>query len=354
MWKFYLLYAGTMQSFLFILLVLFIHPLSALSRPSKPIEPSAAIGVATFSYVDEARGRPITVEFWYPASQEEKTKIVLNEDVWVHPQELRDAPFAKRVRQMPLVLMSHGHAGDRRDRSWLAEKLVQNGFVVASIEHHGNSWHTIDTIATLKFWERPRDVSFVLDRLLVEPRLQGYIDSKRIGFVGYSLAGLTGLFLAGAVPDGIEGELDRNRSQFPEVTPEILSSVDFSPARQSYYEPRIKAVFLMAPATWCFAKDQSLKALKTPVAIVATASDEVLDFREHMEPLISRSIPARLKVLRRGESHFIFLNRTTEKGKAVLGERIFRDPPGIDRTESHREIGSFATDFFNQFLRSIK
>lgn len=343
-----------MRSLLFILFVFFIHPLIALSRPSKPIEPSAAIGVQTYSYFDEARNRPVNVEFWYPASREEKTKTVLNEDVWVHPQELRDAPFAKRAHQMPLIVMSHGHAGDRRDRSWLAEKLVQNGYAVASVEHHGNSWHTIDTVATLRFWERPRDVSFALDRLLEEPRLQGYIDSKKIGFVGYSLAGLTGLFLAGGIPDGIEGELDRNRNQFPEVTPEILSSVDFSPARQSYYEPRIKAVFLMAPATWCFAKEQSLKALKTPVGIVATASDEVLAFREHMEPLISRSVPARLKVLRRGESHFIFLNRTTEKGKAVLGERVFRDPPGIDRRESHREIGSFAIDFFDQFLLPVK
>ncbi len=343
-----------MRKAIFVLFIFFIHPLSALSRPSKALEPHAAIGVATYSYFDETRGRPITVEFWYPAAQEGKVKPALNEDVWIHPQELRNAVFAKNAHQLPLVLMSHGHAGDRRDRSWLAEKLVQSGYVVASIEHPGNSWHTMDTVATLKFWERPRDVSFALDRLLSDPLLAGRIDEKRIGFVGYSLAGLTGLFLAGAVPDGIEAQIERNRSQFPEVTPEMLAAMDFSPAKQSYYDPRIKAIFLMAPATWCFVKEPSLKGLKTPVAIVATVSDEVLAFEEHMEPLISRSVPARLKVLRRGESHFVFLNRTTEKGKAVLGERVFRDPPGIDRREIHREVGSFAIEFFNQFLRSIK
>lgn len=343
-----------MRNILFILVVFFINPLSALSRPSKPIDSSAPIGVATYSYVDEERSRPVTVEFWYPADQEKKTKPVLNEDIWVHPQELREAPFAKNANQLPLILMSHGHAGDRRDRSWLAEKLVQSGYVVASIDHYGNTWHTIDTAATLQFWERPRDISFALDRLLSEPRLEGRIDEKKIGFVGYSLAGLTGLSLAGGIPENLEVELDRNQSQFPELTPEILSAMDFSPAKQSYYDPRIKAIFLMAPATWCFGKEKAVKALKTPIGIVATVSDEVLAFGEHMEPLINQSVPAQLKVLRRGETHFIFLNRVSEKGKVVLGERVFRDPPGVDRRESHREIGLFAIEFFNQFVRPIK
>lgn len=343
-----------MQRLLFVLLVLFIHPLSALTRPSKPIDPSFAIGVATYSYFDEARSRPITVEFWYPAGHDGKTKPAIAEDVWVHPRELRGASFAETAHQMPLIVMSHGYGGDRRDRSWLAEKLVQSGYVVASIDHQGNTWRTMDIVATLQFWERPRDVSFALDRLLTDPQLQGRIDEKRIGFVGYSLAGLTGLFLAGGVPDGIETELDRNRHQFPEVPQEMLSGLDFSPAKRSYYDPRIKAVFLMAPATWCFNKEPSLKMLKTPIAIVATVSDEVLAFSEHMEPFISRSIPARFKVLRKGESHHIFLNRATKKGKGVLGERVFRDPPGVDRRAVHQEIGSFAVEFFNQFLQPIK
>ncbi len=343
-----------MRNILFVLVIFFIHPLSALSRPSKPIEPSIAIGVATYSYVDEERSRPVTVEFWYPADQGKKTKPAINEDVWIHPRELRDAPFAKGANRLPLILMSHGHGGDRRDRSWLAEQLVQSGYIVASVDHYGNTWHTIDTAATLQFWERPRDVSFALDCLLHESRLQGRIDETKIGFVGYSLAGLTGLSLAGGIPENLEAELDRNRSQFPELTPEMLTAMDFSPAKRSYYDPRIKAIFLMAPATWCFGRETAIKALKTPVGIVATVSDEVLAFGEHMEPLINQSVPARLKLLKRGETHFIFLNRVTEKGKAILGERVFLDPPGIDRKESHREIGLFAVEFFNQFVRPSK
>lgn len=343
-----------MRILVFILFIAFVQPLSALSRSSKSLEAPPAIGVATYSYLDETRSRPVTVEFWYPANNGQEVLGPLDEDVWIHPQELRDAPFTKGAKHLPMIVMSHGHAGDRRDRSWLAEKLVLSGYVVASIDHHGNTWNTINTADTLQFWERPRDVSFAIDCLLADSRLAGRIDEKQIGFAGYSLAGLTGLFLAGAVPDGVEVFLEKNKGQFPELTPEILANVDLSPAKRSYYDPRIKAVFLMAPATWCFGEKKTLKTLKTPVGIVATLSDEVLAFREHMEPLIAQAVPARLKLLRKGESHFVFLNRTTEKGKAVLGERVFRDPPGRDRREIHREVGTFAVEFFNQFLRSVK
>jgi len=323
-------------------------------KPSHDPKLEAAIGVQTYSWIDQERNRPVTVELWYPAQDVPEAKGTSVEDVWVHPQELRDAPFAKATNRLPLIVMSHGHGGDRRDRSWLAERLVKNGYLVASIDHHGNTWQTLSAEATLRFWERPQDVSFALDRLLSEPKLQERIDEKRIGFVGYSLGGLTGLSLAGGIPEGVETELERQTSQLPDVTPELLAHMDFSPARRSYYEPRIKAVFLMAPATWCFVKEKALQALKTPLAIVATLSDEVLAFREHMQPLILRAVPARLKILRKGETHFVFLNLASEKGKALLGERVVRDPPGIDRKESHREIGSFALDFFNHFLRSVR
>lgn len=341
-----------MRHYLLVLSIVFVGPLSALSKPSRQTEVSAsqAIGVATYSYFDEVRRRQIAVEFWYPASKDSRLLSQKGEEVWVHPHEVRNAPFAKTAYHLPLIVMSHGHGGDRRDRSWLAEKLVQNGFVVASLDHQGNTWKTMNIVATLKFWERPQDVSFAIDCLLKDPRLQDRFNPDQIGFVGYSLAGLTGLALAGGVAEELEAEIHRNKVHFPELTPEILSGVDLAPAKRSYYDQRIKAVFLMAPATWCFCKPNALSALKTPLGIVATESDEVLAFKEHMEPLINRSIPVRLKLLRNGETHFVFLNRVTEKGKKFLGERVFFDPPGVDRKKIHQEIASFAVEFFNQFL----
>lgn len=340
---------------LFCFSFVFSGSLFALSKPSsleKNLSKKRAIGVSTFSYMDEERRRPITVELWYPT--EEKFIEILpdskKEGVWVHPVEIRDAAFSKAKKNLPLVMMSHGHGGDRRDRSWLAEKLVLNGFVVASIDHYGNTWQTMNTVATLKFWERPQDVSFAISSLIEEPSLQERIDASRIGFVGYSLGGLTGLALAGGVAQDMEVEVEKNRHHFPELTPDVLSSVDLSLSRKSYFDQRIKAVLLLAPATWCFGKSKSIQSLKTPVGIVGTVTDEVLAFQEHLEPLIIQSVPARLKLLRHGESHFIFLNRVTEQGRKVLSEKIFKDPDGVDRRLIHSEIADFAVEFFHQFL----
>ena len=337
-----------------VLASVFASPVWGLSRPSKQIEAlhTQAIGVQTYSFYDKARERPVMIEFWYPA-KESGWAGSSEEEVWIHPTEVRDAPFAASARLIPLIVMSHGHGGDRRDRSWLAEKLVLAGFAVASLDHHGNNWKTLSTVGSLKFWDRAQDVSFAIDCLLKDPRLQGWIDPSRIGFTGYSLGGLTGMAIAGGVAQELEEVIERNMTRFPELTPDILKGIDLSPGKRSYFDPRVKAVFLMAPATWCYSNPKALKSLKTPVAIAATVSDEVLAFDEHMQPLIIQSVPSRLKLLRNGATHFVFLNRASESGRKILGERVFQDPPGVDRNEIHHEIGAFAVDFFKQFLNGI-
>lgn len=89
--------------------------------------------------------------------------------------------------------MSHGHRGDRRERSWLAEHLAKNGFLVAAVEHYGNTFSNYNPLISIRFWERPVDVSFSIDQLLADPFLKNRIDAARIGFVGYSMGGMTGL-----------------------------------------------------------------------------------------------------------------------------------------------------------------
>lgn len=333
-----------------LIFLLLTQSLYAMARPLRELS-SETIGVRTFAFHDAIRNRPVTVEFWYPI---EKTNRPLLQDelIWVHPHEARDSPIPQKIAAWPLILMSHGYGGDRRDRSWLAELLVQGGFLVASIDHHGNTGQTLNPIATLKFWERPQDVVFALDQLLVEKSLKGVIDPNRIGFAGYSLGGMTGLALAGAVAEEIEEVIDLHKEEFSELPAEALSKIDFSPAKRNYLEKRIKAILLLAPATWCFCKTKNLNQMKTPIALVATLTDEVLSFEEHLQPLIAHSIPVRLKILRNGANHYSFLNCATEKGKKLLQERFYRDPPGVDRHEIHRDIGAFSIEFFRSYLKT--
>ena len=330
----------------FLILLFSLETLHAGSRAS-----TEAVGVTTFSWQDTSRSRPVIVECWYPTDGLTPAPLS-QEEIWLHPKEARDALIKASSTRRPLVVMSHGYGGERRDRSWLAAFLVKKGFIVASVDHYGNTRETLNQTATVKFWERPEDVSFAIDHLLQEPFLAGRLDSERIGYVGYSLGGMTGLALAGGSAVGVEAAVEMQKKQFASLAKEISEDIDLSLASDSRFEPRIKAVLLLAPATWCFNHPESLKSMKTPIAIIGSLSDEVLSFDEHIKPFIQHSVPKKLKVLRNGESHFSFLNVASKLGQKYLPARMAFDPPGSDRVRTHEEVGLFAAEFFTEYLQS--
>lgn len=337
---------------------LWTQPLLAMSKWQKPpaeiLQEGAAydhlpaIGVRTLKYQDEKRQRPVVVELWYPTDADAPLDQA-NDPVWVHPEEMRDVPCLNCSNRFPLIMMSHGHGGDRRERSWLADRLVRHGFVVASVDHYGNTTTTFNILASLKFWERGHDVSFAIDRLLKEPFLKGHIDAKRIGFVGYSLGGMTGLGLAGAQVGAIEEILNRLTFKYPDIKPEMIEHIDVKEAKKSLQDPRIRAAVLICPASFVYSSE-SLQQIKIPVGLVVAPKDEVLPFKEHAELIIQHVVPARLKMVQKEASHYSFLNRVSEAGKKLVKKHIYKDPPRCDRIVIHQEVGLFAVDFFREFL----
>jgi predicted dienelactone hydrolase len=323
----------------FLLLVVFFHPLFGMSRLQTP----KPIGVQTLVYRDEARNRPVLVELWYPLSA--PFSVEERESVWVHPKEARNAPIGGG--ECPLILFTHGHMGDRRDRSWLAEILVHAGFIVASVEHYGNTWKTLNPLLTLRYWDRPKDVSFALDQLLRDPALAPHIDKEKIGLVGYSLGGLTALALGGAVSDRLEEVLESQQGSIEILTPELLASLDFSEAKRSYRDPRIKALLLLAPCAWSFSPE-ALRKVEVPIALVATLGDPILPHAEHAEPILEHTAPVRFKLLRKQVGHQVFVNRVSARGKGVLHPYYYTDADGVDRGQIHRETGALAVDFFKK------
>jgi len=305
------------------------------------------LGVRTLSFEDAKRNRPVVVELWYPSAQ--VGSIDTPPDVaWIHPNEVRDVTISKGKR--PLIVMSHGHGGDRRDRSWLAEHLVKNGFIVASVEHHGNSWKTYNPLLSLRFWERSRDVSFTIDQLLKEPGLKTQIDPKRIGFVGYSLGGMTGLSLAGAKAKNVKEIAILLQQQNKEIELEHIEKIDFTEAHGDFSDKRIKAFVLLSPAAFVF-PEQSLKEVKVPVAVVASEGDEVLPFKDHAYKVITHMAPKKLKLLREKASHYVYLNRVSERGKELLAERIHSDEIQEERVAVHKEVGALSVEFFKEHLK---
>lgn len=317
--------------------------LQAMSKAPPPVAQN--IAVQTFEYTDAKRGRPVIVELWYPT--DEKGPVEENGDVWIHPKEIRNGPLAKISAKHPLIIMSHGHGGDRRYLSWLVETLIQSGFVVASVEHHGSSWRSYSPHGSLRFWERARDITFALNELFNHPALKERLDPKRIGFVGYSMGGMTGLALAGATAQNVKEIIKAQQAKYKEIEPEMLEQIDFSEAQTSFLEPRIKAMALLSPATFVF-PPQSFKQIQVPIALVASEGDEVLPFREHAERLIKHSVPAKLKLLHKKMSHYVFLNRVSPVGKEKVQKEL--GPIQKDLPEVHREVSNFVAQFFKELL----
>ena len=263
---------------------------------SSAVHHSVPIGVKTLEYRDAARDRPVIVEYWFPKDEAD--------------------------RKHPLILMSHGHGGARKDKSWLAEKLAATGFLVASVEHFGNSKETYDPITSLRFWERSLDITYALNELLKTEK----IDEKRIGFIGYSLGGMTGLSLAGAVAQNLKQFAYASQGTREEFQAKLFEQIDFSEGEKSFADPRIKSMILICPATYVFSTEQ-LKRIKTPIGLVAALYDEVLPHQQHALRVIRDLVPAKLKLMRKGIGHRSFLN-------------------GFSQV--HREVGPFVAKFFQE------
>jgi predicted dienelactone hydrolase len=167
------------------------------------------VGVRTFNLVDPSRlnvagtaPRPVKVEVYYPstldavASAPRDIVELLGATLMVTPT-YRDVP---RVRgRFPLVLFSPGSNSDPWEYVYLAAHLASHGFLVASVEHHGE--HLLDTSDPDARSNRPRDLSFVVDQLLdlnAEPDsfFASAIDADRIGAAGHSFGGYAALAVA--------------------------------------------------------------------------------------------------------------------------------------------------------------
>jgi predicted dienelactone hydrolase len=330
---------------LWIALFAFASTAGALSKPS-PLT-AEHIGVRTLKFLDEDRNRPVIVELWYPTDQ--TGEWVEEESVWIHPKELRNSPLSTLRDRYPLIVMSHGHRGDRRERTWLAEHLAKKGFAVAAVEHYGNTFANYNPLISLRFWERPLDISFALDRLFEEPFLKERLDPSKIGFVGYSLGGMTGLALGGAIAHNVKEIVLGQQAENKEVTSDIVSQIDFSPSEREYAEPRIKAMLLICPATYVYSQ-QTLKKIKIPTALVASVDDEVLPHQEHALRILRCLNSTKSQLMKKKTSHYSFLNRVSDLGKRTLHKNAHNDPPGCDRLLLHNEVGCFAAKFFQELF----
>lgn len=335
------------------------HILSILFLLPLTVSAQSLIGEQTLRYNDTLRKRPLTTEIWYPTTDTKAPSLKENFPFIVEPS-IRNA--ALPTQRYPLIMISHGTGGGRLTMEWLADKLVKQGFIVAAVDHWGNTYDNKIAIDFVTPWQRAQDISFVLTQLLKNPDLDKVIDRQRIGAAGFSIGGYTVIALAGAKLDldAIDKFTDtpegRKEITIPEF-PDLVNSLDEKAIEASFKsspplkDKRIKAVFSMCPAVGQgFTQQSQFKDVDIPMFIVGAQSDSIAPVKTnaaHYHKLMSRS---KLMIVPGKAAHYVFLNEAIPEVKKTGGV-IFNDDPTVDRHAVHEQVGDLAAKFFKESLR---
>ncbi len=316
--------------------------------------------------------RTLSVVIWYPseASADEKEQAIGDPPFFLAGRAAKDASLAPSFGTYPLIALSHGTGGSALQMAWLGTYLAARGNIVVAVNHPGNNAVTGYTPqGFLEAWERAKDISTVIDGMLADRRFGSKIDRDRIGAAGFSLGGYTMLELAGATTNfaGLIGWCEQpehrascNPPEMPDLVAKFEAMKDQPDVRQSlqraadsYRDPRIKAIFAIAPAIARAFHLESLKQIDIPVSIVAGAGDSIVPPAENAQVIANNIKGAQLTILPGGVGHYTFLDVGTDLGKSKMPQ-FFSDNPGVDREAVHKQVAEMAADFFEKQLAPSK
>lgn len=225
--------------------------------------------------------------------------------VWKQTMTLRDYErdrtipvdiyWSRRTRG-PLVVISHGFGADRRFLGYLAYHLASYGLTVVALEHpasnvawltsnpmeYGSSSTAGNILPASEFVDRPKDVSFLLDRLSYLNRfstlLHDKFNTEQVTVIGHSLGGYTALALAGATLS-----LKHLRQFCNDPNPVVLSPADLLqcsaadlPDRPIHLrDRRVVQTILLNPVIGRLFDEKSLAKVTVPTLMLAGTDDSI-------------------------------------------------------------------------------
>jgi predicted dienelactone hydrolase len=249
------------------------------------------------------------------------------------------------IGKHPLVVMSHGRTGSILSNHDTAEVLADAGFIVAAINHAGDTAQDVSRSNDLAiFVARPAHIKRLIDFMLDGSALAANIDSGRIGFFGFSRGGYTGLVLAGANSDWTAPPC----GQWPDSPMCQQVARGDLPREPVVHDPRIGVAVVVDPLP-IFFTDRSFADVKVPIQLWASerGGDGVLP---DAVAGINRALPAPHDYhVVANSGHFSFFQPCA----AVLMQaapEICTDAPGFDRVAFHRTFDMEVLDFFRAHL----
>lgn len=322
-----------------------------------PFAQPTLLGQRTFHFIDDTRNRPVVTEVWYPTEDTLKTGDRINTP-FVRYNTVRDGRLPSG--KLPLIMLSHGNGGGRLTLEWLAQGLAESGFIVAAVDHWGNTYENPIPIEFLKPWQRPLDISFALTALLADPAVGPIIDRDRIGAIGFSYGGYTVLALAGVVldyPAMIHAYKTTNRKELelPEM-PGLIPLLDDSALQEQIKhipvvkDRRIKAFFAISPGCGPgVVRAQQVAGVQDALYITGSQSDSMAPVRTNAAKYHGMIAGSHYYEFPGKVGHYVMLGEADEalKKRWPTG---FVDDPSVDRHAVHLKADSLAVDFFKQHL----
>lgn len=340
-----------------------IYKVGVMNRQFTPPEPYDWRG---------AKNHALVTDIWYPADPS-----ALEQSQWIGSPDTpfgsagkaaRDAKPIATPEKFPLILLSHGIGGSSYMMAWLGSALASHGFIAAAVNHPGNNALDDYTIPGAILWgQRAHDLSALLDQLLADPTFGPRIDAKRVGAAGFSLGGLVVIELAGGIADFSRYQdfckspkadgMCKDTLEYPGLLAKVTALAKTDPAMQaallesakSHHDPRIRAIFAIAPAIGPAFDPDTLAKIILSTQIVAGSVDDVVPL-ESSAKFFAAHIPGAQLTIIQEVGHYTFLASCAELGRRTQ-PKLCLDRAGILRDEIHTQTANLAYHFFETNLK---
>jgi predicted dienelactone hydrolase len=305
------------------------------------IDVAQAAGVKNFDIPASPEGPAIRLLVWTPCSEP--------------PQEMdgRGAIFQAipgcpvAGNKLPLIVMSHGRRGWFGGHHDTAEALADAGFVVATLNHPGDTWRDTSRTDSLSILvERPTDMKRVADYMLNVWPDASSIDAEHIGLYGFSFGGYTGLVVIGGNPVLRKDLANCQTSTL--LACKQLENGEF-PDRPIVHDPRVKAAVIIDPYPVFVFSDENLKGITVPIQLWSSDPAQNAD---GLSGCCAAAINQRLPVkpdyhFVENAKHFSFLATCTPR-ETQAAPAICTDASGFDRADFHRRLHADVVAFFRK------
>ena len=309
---------------------------------------TAAIAAVGFQWAEAPvpDGDPLKVAIWYPTGAQPAFRQIGPFDMNV----AMDAPV--RGAHHALIVMSHGTGGSAVNSYDTAMALAEAGFIVAAVQHAGDNYldHSV-AFSARNFINRPQQISRVIDTMLTTWPQHAASEPTRIGLLGHSAGGATGLLIGGGIGDW--QRVAASCSSHPDDwgcsrarAAGATAATDAEP-RVAGWDPRVRALVVAAPAIAIMFEPRGLSAVTIPVQLWIGERDDVVPNAPLVRSLLPRSPEYHLVP---NGGHFAFLAPCNEILQSAALE-ICADPTGFNRAAFLQTFQRDVVAFFRKTLQ---